>query len=185
MQLTLLAFQGLGRHPKYQAESGLIQIGHVGLSFIEEELTIYGFHPTAEAVIQAGGEEGLLARLRSRIRQPGIIQIDTVHFLRAHELAQHGVANHTTEVVALVYDLPDEDCQRMHTQIQDWQQTGREFWYNFPQRGKGLFNPDEYNCATFPSLLGLNLPTNNGLIRPYVQAMRDAGGIQWQPPGQP
>ena len=89
--ITIVAFRGTGfRRSAYQNEPALIRAGHVGMIFEDEPNTIYGFHPTEQAVEDAGGTENLIQLLKQHVRQPGTVQIDTDIFVRAYETRTRG-----------------------------------------------------------------------------------------------
>jgi hypothetical protein len=175
-RIHLLAFRGTGfSNPQYRSEPALVRAGHVGIRF-EDDNVIYGFHPTAEAAINAGGENAIIELLKEHVHQPGSLQIDTLVFVRAVELARQGAP---TEVYSLEYEFTDEEFERIFATVNELHETQKEFWYNFPD-DEGEFNVGEYNCATFPEVFGLRLPIRTGYIRDYVLAMKDLGASLWQ-----
>jgi hypothetical protein len=178
MEIRLIAFRGTGgfRDPRYQNEPALIKAGHVGLQ-LEGDATIYGFHPTQEAAEAAGGEDQLTNLLKQHIAQPGNVQDDTAIFERAHALAQQG---ERTEVIYLTYTVSDAEFQNIHAQLLEWYNNQQVFQYNFPAFD-GKFADDEYNCAMFPGLLGLTLPSESGNLVDYLDDMREKGAEEWQP----
>lgn len=61
-----------------------------------------------------------------------------------------------------------------------WYTEGKVFQYNLPDRD-GAFNPNEYNCAVFPKLLGIDIPLDNGKVYLYVDKMIELGATEWRP----
>jgi hypothetical protein len=178
----LIGFRGTGfRTQKYQSEPGLVKAGHVGFAFEEDPSTIYGFHPTRVAEQSAGGEQSLIDLLKEHQKQRGSIQIDTLIFERANELFNAGELDGQTEVWLLIREVSQEEYNRIRQTVLKWYQEQTDFWYNFPDINGQFSAPDEYNCAVFPAMLGIESPTENGLIRKYIEAMRDAGAIRWSP----
>jgi hypothetical protein len=176
--IRLLAFRGTGfRSLEFHHEPALIRAGHVGIMFEGEDI-IYGFHPTHQAVIDAGGEEAILRNLRDHVRQHGCLQDDTSIFLRAKELAEQG--SHTN-VYELVYEVSIEEFEQILRRTRDLYETKDEFWYNFPHHDLGGFAPNEYNCSTFPSLLGIHIPSESGVVHIFIEAMQKLGAVEWQP----
>lgn len=178
MKVFLIAFRGTGgfNNPSYKDEPALIKAGHVGIQFEGDE-RIFGFHPSPQAESVAGGEEKITDLLKDHIPQPGIVQIDTLIFERAFHLARQG---ERTEVLALTYELPDDTFEKACQTLLQWYNIQKVFWYNFPPI-EGSFKEDEYNCATFPQLLGLEIPSKDGVLHNYLNEMREQGAILWKP----
>ena len=61
-----------------------------------------------------------------------------------------------------------------------WYNDGRVFQYNLPNHD-GKFEPNEYNCAVFPKLIGIDIPLENGKVYEYVEKMKELGATKWQP----
>ncbi len=178
MKIYLIAFRGTGGFdsPKYMNEPALIKAGHVGIQF-EGEQRVFGFHPNPQTSENMGGEDKVIELLRQHIAQPGTIQDDTEIFVRAYTLSVQG---ERTEVLALSYELSEERYQEIRVKLLLWYNEQTQFQYNFPQEGGG-FPSGEYNCSTFPLLLGINIPTESGLLHEYVALMRQQGAESWQP----
>jgi filamentous hemagglutinin len=182
MKVTIIAFRGVGyRRSEHKKEPALIQVGHVGIMFEDDLETIYGFHPTQETVDAVGGLDELINLLKKRERQPGTVQDDTLVFIRAYELAQKGELGRRTQVYQITYDLDDEAYDTARAEVLDLYQTQGKIWYNFPKTD-GRFDEDECNCALFPSLVGIPIPSANGMVSEYIQEMRSKGATLWQPP---
>lgn len=178
-QITIVAFRGIGfRRSKYKTEPALVRAGHIGVIFEGEPTKIYGFHPSSEAVDNAGGIEQLIDLLKRHKRQPGTVQDDTSVFHRAHELAQQGELNRRTEVYQLVYELDDDIYQEAYNAMLDLYQSQKTIWYNFPYED-GTFEDNEYNCAVFPKHMGIPIPSENGLVNKYIEAMQEQGAQIW------
>ena len=179
MKIYLLGFDGTTfRDKRYIEKHPLIRSGHVGLQF-EDDPRIWGFSPSPAAEKAAGSIEALINQLKNHLRQPGIIQDDTLVFHEAHSMYRDGEP--LTEVLILTYEVSAADFYRIKQTLLEWYNTKKEFWYNFPT-WEGTFNQDEYNCATFPQVLGLPLPSENGLLETYLRLMKDEkGATPWQP----
>ena len=177
MKIFLLAFRGTGgfRDPKYSSEPALIRAGHVGIQF-EGDDRIFGFHPTLAAETAAGGEDAIIDLLKNHIGQSGAVQDDTSIFERAYILFKQG---EHTEVFVLTYEVEEEEFHKMRQTLLEWYNMKKEFTYNFPNHD-GTFAENHYNCAIFPKLLGLPLPSENGLVSHYIGAMRLKGAKAWQ-----
>ena len=178
-QITIIAFRGTGgfQNPKYKSLPGLLKAGHVGF-ILENDSVIYGFHPSHNAEIKAGGEDNLLDLLLQHEAQEGVLQDDTSIFIQAHNLSQKG---ERTEVWILEQDVPDDLYEQIKETTLQWYNTGKVFQYNLPN-GDGSFEPGEYNCAVFPKLLGIAIPLDNGKVYLYVQEMKELGATKWQAP---
>jgi hypothetical protein len=164
--IGLVAFRGL----PFSQEPALIRTGHVALSRVIPDVLI-GFSPTPSAIEAAGGEMGLFMRLRAGEAQPGCLQDDTAIFLRARELS-------VTDEITTVWELEVEILIETLEAIKEWYNEKREAPYNFPDRF-GIFKPNQYNCATFPSLLNIPIPSPNGSLGTYIEAMIENGAHRW------
>jgi hypothetical protein len=173
----LLGFRGTGDfdHPQYAHEPALIKAGHVGLQ-LEGDERVFGFHPTVAAAEQAGGEKALIELLKEHQAQDGTVQEDTAIFQRARALAQQG---ERTTVWVIAYEFTTAEFEAFQNQLLDWYVHEKIFRYNFPKTD-GSFNLGEYNCALFPKLLGLAIPSLDGNLRVYIEALK-RGGTEWQP----
>lgn len=177
MKIHLIAFNGTGGFDRNLGRlPALVIAGHVGFQF-EDDPNIYGFHPTPEAVKAAGSEKEIVALLKNHIPQPGCIQIDNEIFVRANEESEKG---ERTEVLYLTYEFDDSEFQRIKTTVQEWYNIKKEFWYNFPTYGGGFFQ-DQYNCSTFPMLLGIPVPCDTGYIYELIAVMLKEKARKWEP----
>jgi len=105
------------------------------------------------------------------------LQDDTEVFNQAYKLNQEG---ERTQVWVLEQSIAAEEYQQIkHTTVQ-WYTEGRLSQYNLPKRD-GTFNPNEYNCAVFPKLLGISIPINNGKVYVYIEKMIELGAKEWHP----
>lgn len=177
MKIFLVGFRGTGGfyNPKYKAEPALIKAGHIGIQF-EDDARIFGFHPTLTAEDEAGGEDAIVELLRSHVPQTGCVQDDTAIFERANVLFNQG---ERTEVLALIYEVSEEAFQKIKQTLLEWYNIKKEFQYNFPDE-EGQFEENQYNCATFPELLGLTLPVKDGRLAFYIEKMLEQGAVGWQ-----
>jgi hypothetical protein len=169
-----MAFRGLGNDPENQ-EPGLVKLGHVGIQF-EDDPRIFGFSPATSTE----DEEILISHLKAHYAQPGTIKDDTAIFERADELFEQG---ERTEVIYTVWDnISEAEYLQMKGQVLTWYNTQENIaLYNLPQDGGG-FGENEYNCSTFPQLLGLSIPLDTGLMKDYIRLMRNQGAQRWQRP---
>jgi hypothetical protein len=87
-QVYLIGFRGVGIHPQYQQEHGLILLGHVGLAFEDNPKQIVGFHPTKAALATFDSPQSALKWLRERKTLDGALQDDSTIFRRAAVLSQ-------------------------------------------------------------------------------------------------
>jgi hypothetical protein len=175
--IQIFCFRGTAgfKRTEYMHLPGLIKIGHVGVKF-EDDPIIYGFHPSPKAVKDAGGTEGLLALLNKRQYQEGIWQDDTAIFNQAYQLSQQGKR---TEVRILSQNFPDDEYDEIRNTSIRWYNGEKIFRYNLPEID-GTFADGDYNCATFPKVLGIKLPVDDGRISAYFKAMIELGAKTWQ-----
>lgn len=149
----------------------LVIAGHVGIQF-ENDSIIYGFHPTKGAERKAGGEREIVELLKNHIPQPGCIQDDSGVFVEAHE--------QSLTVYYLTYEYTEAEYQKIKDTFYRWYNEEKEFLYNFPQPAGG-FPEGEYNCSTFPTLLGIPVPHQTGYIHLIIAAMVRDGAQEWKP----
>ena len=172
--IFLLGFRGTGgvtdQENRHFSEPALVRAGHVAIGGVIPDIFI-GFSPTPEAAEVAGGELELLKLLKAHIAQPGCLQDDTIVFHRAKKLSAD---NKRVTVYKLNIEVSDETLET----IKEWYNEKKEAKYNFPNKD-GTFEPDEYNCGTFPALLGVPIPSSSGLIESYLQVMKDKGASEW------
>jgi hypothetical protein len=173
-----MGFRGTGnfKSPKYRDKPGLIKAGHVGIQ-IEGDARIFGFSPSAKVSESVGGEEKLIELLLEHIAQPGIVQDDTAIFDLADQLYQQG---ERTQVLSLELEVSIEAFEEIKQQLLEWYHTQRKSLYNLPFED-GTFREGECNCAFFPKLIGVQIPTENGNLRNYLEVMLEKGANPWQP----
>lgn len=176
----IIGFVGTGiRDARYRDEHGLIQLGHVGLTFEGEPDIILGFHPTPEAIKAIGGQEAALMWLRNRKdgnRLEGCLQNDVAIFERAYDISQ---TNPQTTVWQMVQELDDEIFVQCQAQAFTWYNEKRIFPYALPLPSREIAWD---NCATFPRHLGLELPETSGQLQRYIPIL-EANGTLWKPRG--
>lgn len=174
--IQLIAFRGTGgfRNPRYRPLPGLIKAGHVGIQ-LEDDPIIYGFHPSPAAESALGSEDALLARLIAGEPQAGTLQDDTAIFEQAHRLSQQG---ERTTVWRLEINVTDEAYPPILSSVREWYNDRRTSKYSLPKRD-GSFEAGTYNCATFPKVLGIQIPSENGRLAVYIEAMKAAGATPW------
>jgi len=166
----LIGFRGTGfRDSRYRVEPALIWAGHVAMAFEGAEDSIFGFHPTPEAVAAAGGDEAVITLLKAGQTLDGALQADLAIFVRAAELAEQ--EGRTTVWQAAIH-LPDEEFERIRQQALWWYNEQTIFAYAFPLNE---LMPDRDNCATFPRRLGLPLLDPIGQIKDYVRVLEEQG----------
>jgi hypothetical protein len=178
-KIYLMGFRGTGnfKSPKYRDKPGLIKAGHVGIQ-LEGDGRIFGFSPPPEISASVGGEEKLIEMLLEHIAQPGTVQDDTAIFELAYQLNQQG---ERTEVLSLELEVSIEAFEDIKQQLLEWYDTQRTSLYNLPFED-GTFREGECNCAIFPNLIGVQIPTKNGNLRHYLEVMLEEGAVLWQPP---
>lgn len=175
--IFLIGFRGTGfRDHKFANEPALIRAGHVGFFFEDDKGTIYGFHPTEEAVERVGGETEAIEWLKAKNILDGALQQDQEIFARAAVLASQGAR---TSVWQLPINVSDEEFDRIKAQTIAWYNAHQLFNYAFPP-DEPL--PDRDNCATFPRRLGLPLLDEVGQIKDYVRVL-ESNGTTWTDEG--
>jgi hypothetical protein len=175
--LDVLIFRGTGgvlnrEHPHYD-EPGLVRAGHAGIAGVIDG-RIIGFHPTAEAVEEAGGERELLEALSRHESQPGCLQDDTAIFERAHELSEAG-----ERTTVYIYSVNVSDSTL--ATIRAWYNEQKETPYNFPDRKTGTFSGQESNCAIFwLKHFQIPLPVKTGQIKLLIDVMKEEEYEVWE-----
>lgn len=178
--IQIVAFRGTGGvidpgHPYFGQEAGLVRAGHVGLQGVMPG-KIIGFSPTPEAAGAAGGEQALLEKLVNEHEpQPGCLQDDTHHFLRAYELIAE------TDGKTTVWEIDVEVSEETLETIREWYNQKYERMYNLPNPEPPEFREGEYNCATFPTVFDLPIPAATGKLASYIAVMRIQGARLWKP----
>jgi hypothetical protein len=180
-KVSLVAFRGTGnfKSPKYRDKPGLIKAGHVGIQ-LEGDKRIFGFSPPPRVSEVVGGEEKLLELLLEHVAQTGTVQDDTEIFKLAYQLHQQG---ERTEVIVLEQKLEEKEFEAIKEALLDWFRNEKTYLYNLPYED-GTFEDGQCNCAIFPILIGIKLPTENGNLRVFLEAMREQGAKSWQIPNK-
>jgi hypothetical protein len=177
-KIYLIGFRGTGfRDKNFSNEPTLIRAGHVGIAFEGFEESILGFHPTARAIEDMGGEEAAIEWLKSKKTLDGMLQEDYGIFVRAVELVEQGAR---TNVWQFVVEVSDDEFERIRQQAIAWYNEQNVFVYAFPPDKR---MPDRDNCATFPDRLGLPLLDPIGQIKDYVRVLEQQGEV-WKPKGK-
>lgn len=177
-KIYLIGFRGTGfRDARFRHEPALIRAGHVAIAFEGSEEHILGFHPTPEAVAEAGGEEAVIDLLKAKKALDGRLQEDRDIFVRAAELTQQGAR---TAVWKLAVEVSDEQFEHIRQQVMTWYTEKKVFLYAFPADAP---LPDRDNCATFPRRLGLPVLNPIGQIKDYVHVLKTSGE-RWEPKGR-
>jgi hypothetical protein len=142
--IYLIGFRGTGfRDKRFENEPTLIRAGHVGFAFEDDEMQIYGFHPTAEAAAAIGDDNKVIDWLKRLNPLLGAIQLDTAIFIRANELAKEDAR---TVVWQQTIKVTNEEFERIKAFALKWYDEKTLFTYSFPPEEP---QPDRDNCATF------------------------------------
>ena len=161
--------------------------GHVGYSF-DSGKEIWGFGPATGDASMAdvfatlkpkGGEPGG--------SYPGIITADQDAF--ALIASNPVIARGGGGVPQTVYELKIPVTQEQFDAIQAAHDllvargAMDDIRYQFPPKS-GDWAPNMYNCATFPSCLGIPIPETTGQLSRYMPELERLG-TPWTPPAQP
>ena len=165
-RIYLIGFRGTGfRDKQFANEPALIRAGHVGFAFEGDEMQIYGFHPTPQAVAGIGGAARAIEHLRARGTLMGTVQDDTAVFELARTLSD---TYRRSKVWQITYDVGDVDYASMYGRMMAWHQNRTPFLYGFA----GAVRASD-NCATFLHRLGaLPLPYGANQLEIYVRELR-------------
>jgi hypothetical protein len=171
--IRLLAFRGVGfRNPQYTDEDALIKAGHVGFQ-LEGDPTIYGFHPTEEAIKEIGGEAAALKWLREHQTLDGRLFDDSPIFQRARSLAEQGGR---TTVYQLDYQFDEEEFDIIKAKVISWIENEQVSPYRWPEPSLEPMPEEADNCGTVPRRFGIPIPEPTGSMRLYTEAMRSQYG---------
>lgn len=174
-EVRIVGFRGVGDNRHYTNEHDLIKAGHVGVSF-DGGNTIFGFHPTPAAMAAFPTHDAAIAHLRARQALVGGVYDDTAIFLRAHELA-HGGAR--TAVWQRAIGLQPEQWEGVERAVQEALAATSAGTYDrrycWPVKDRHPMPEGVDNCATWPRVLGLELPEPTGILSVYIEALRDQG----------
>jgi hypothetical protein len=132
----------------------LVYTGHVGVSF--EALTpIYGFNPsTGHELVHM-----VMETLKAKKAYPGKVTDDTPAF----ELG----SSYGLEIIRIEYVCSEEAYNKIKAAF-DKEKASTKLCYSFPG-GAG-----DCNCATWPANIGVPLPSVNGNMVHYMEAMQNA-----------
>ena len=187
--ILLMGFRGTGfSNPKYSNQPGLIQAGHVGVSF-DNGKTIYGFSPSETSLSQFNSEKEALKYLVGGGSLPGQVYDDTNIFIRAANLSSQGALSSDGEPLIVYwnsYSVPVSQYTKIQQSVigQFENPSLTTAQYMFPQRINGVpqpMPPGCYNCATFPISLGLPIPEVTGQLAKYIPEMIKLGALPWYP----
>ena len=180
-EVRIVGFQGV-RAARYATalhphESGLIKAGHIGIS-LDGGQTIYGFHPTPEAIAAFASPDDAFIYLRDGKNElPGGVYDDTAVFARAAELARQGVP---TDVWQLSIPVSAAEFARIADELQQTVAKGSALgiMYRLSLRRGAPMPEGSDNCATWPRNLGLPLLHVTGQIRRCLEVLKDKG-VPW------
>jgi hypothetical protein len=168
----------LKRHP-------LLKYGHAGIS-LNDGTTIHGFTPDRSSRMDLTDSQ-FEALIRSNAAVPGIAGNDTPIFsLAAYYARTEGwdidISNRT--ILLDVERRADIETQMKRNSENGGKGAGdgHGYSYQFPYKtpnDQGSHYADECtkNCATYPELLGLDVPENSGLLSRYVPKL-----LEWADP---
>ncbi|WPB78299.1 hypothetical protein KYC5002_03900 [Archangium violaceum] len=132
----------------------LVYTGHVGVSF-EALKPIYGFNPnTGDDPVHV-----VMANLKAQKAYPGKVTDDTKAFDEA--------AKKQLEIVSIEYVCSKEAYNEIKAAF-DKEKGATKLCYSFPT-GAG-----DCNCATWPVNIGVPLPSANGNMVHYIEAMKES-----------
>jgi hypothetical protein len=170
--ITLYGFRGAGKHLN---ADGIIHpyqySGHVGYSF-DKGKQIWGFGPAA-------GKETIsetIENLKAGQSYPGVITQDQDVFklVEQNPLSTRGKAGILQSVYELNIPVSQErfdSIKTKHDTLASQQQLDhiRYQWPTDPMPNNA------FNCATFPSCLGIPIPENTGKIQSYMSEFERMG----------
>lgn len=147
--------------------------GHVGYSFNGGE-TIYGFGPEVGDEISA---YDAVKSLMNKERYPGKIDNDTEVFRWVANNPAVGRDGNPQVVIEQKTPFLRAQFERMKKEHENMRADGplEDVLYGFPGP-----NEDTFNCATFPSRLGIPIPEETGNMRTYMPPLEESGR-PWKP----
>ncbi len=173
--ISLFGFRGAGSHKDLLAADAphpYVVTGHVGYSF-DDGATIYGFGPKVPGSMSAFEA---VQSLRKGDSYPGIITNDTPVFQSVANNPAMGrggvpqvVIKQKIPVTKAEFDAIKAAHEGMGTNPMD------NIKYGFPGQ-----NACTFNCATFPSKLGIPIPEESGAMRNYMPLLEELG-TPWKP----
>jgi hypothetical protein len=155
--------------------------GHVGYSFDGGE-TIYGFGPKVPENMSAFDA---VQSLKNKASYPGQVTNDTEVFrsVAEHPLESRGGGLQTVVEQKIPVSQEQFDAIKAQHDAAGVNNPMGDVLYGFP-------GPDgeSFNCATYPSKLGIPIPETSGNLRNYMPALEEKGQ-PWSPeptsPGPP
>jgi hypothetical protein len=173
-QISIMGFPGTGTdvlaaaHPYFYT-------GHVGFSFDFGD-TILGHGPRA-----SGSVSEVIVNLKNGRVYPGEVTDDTQLFRIASQSNAPARSRQLGTQAVWKLDMPvtrqQFDNARLWTQQRGLKNALPEHPYSFKTGGVCVA---PYNCATYPSTLGIPLPHINGQVSEYIPAMIKQGAEQWK-----
>ncbi|WGG52039.1 DUF4150 domain-containing protein [Rugamonas sp. DEMB1] len=176
LTVSIFGFRGAGSTRAILAVDALhpyVVTGHVGYSF-DGGATIYGFGPKMPGGMSA---YEAVQSLKKGGSYPGIITNDTAIFesvAKNPALGRDGVRQVVIESKIPVSQAQLDSIMAAHEKI-GVNSSMDNILYGFP--GK---NSCTFNCATFPSELGIPIPEATGNMRNYMPELEKAGK-PWTP----
>jgi len=152
--------------------------GHVGYSF-DGGQTIYGFGPSVPEGMSA---YDAVQSLRNGASYPGVISNDTAVFESVANnpaVGRGGVPQTVIQQQIPVSQAQFDTMQAAHDSIGGGNPMDNVL-YGFPPKGGTAPVGCYFNCATFPSSLGIPIPENTGIMRTYMSQLEQLG-TPWTP----
>ena len=174
--VSIFGFRGAGSAKDLLAPDAphpYVITGHVGYSFNGGE-TIYGFGP------KVGDEMSAPDAVKSLMKgasYPGAISDDTGVF---RSVANNSAVDRSGDPQVVIEQriaflrAQFDRIRKEHDRIRA-DSPSEDVLYSFPGRNECAFN-----CATFPSKLGIPIPEKTGNMRTYMPSLADAGRA-WKP----
>ena len=174
--VSLFGFRGAGTTTdllSVEAPHPYVVTGHVGYSF-DAGATIYGFGPKVPGGMSA---YEAVQSLKNGTSYPGMITNDTAVFesvTRNPAMGRGGVPQVVIEQKIPVSQAQLNAMMKAHEGIGVGNPMDTVL-YGFPGQ-----NACTFNCATFPSRLGIPIPEASGNMRTYMPSLEKAGQ-PWTP----
>ena len=163
------------RHP-------LLWAGHIGIS-LNGGSKIFGFTPHVPEGVALGD---FMARLKGNEAFPGVVGDDTAVFRIA--ASKHANEKWNTEVEVVSELVQSEKKLEVVDKVMKWSgmkpgEHGKSYAFPLPkdkaQGGnhfvdqKGVSGSDQANCATFPAMVGVEIPDSSGVLGTYMPALSE------------
>nr|WP_297350314.1 PAAR domain-containing protein [uncultured Caldimonas sp.] len=174
--ISLYGFRGAGSVADLAGRNAphpYVVTGHVGYSFNGGK-TIYGFGPNVPKNMSS---YDAVQSLRNKVTYPGKITDDTALFKAVSARPAIGRDGKPQVVVEQKIPVSKAEFGRIKAE-HDAIGVNRpmdDVRYGFPDEGACTFN-----CATFPSKLGIPIPETSGNLRNYIPQLEKNGNV-WQP----